>query len=286
MVHLGGRLRLADVARAARMSPYHFHRVFQAMMGETLAEFVKRQRLERAVRMMAFPAAKRGRRTSLTTIGRRCGFSSTSDFSRSFKQRFGAAPSGFDIAAWRARHGAELEKTVEQMTGEVRLKRVPPGENPDGFRVRVRELPARTVAYIRVRNPYRGDDVVRAAERLMAWADARGLGGGQWLGYQWEIPEITALEKCQYFVAVEAPAGSFTPSGEIGQDRFPKMLVAQIEMRGGIDLELRALQWLYGSWLPRSGYEPDDQPAFEAWIGRPFAHGMEHFELFVQVPVR
>ena len=55
------------------------------------------------------------------------------------------------------------------------------------------------------------------------------------------------------------------------------MTVAQIEIRGGIDLELRALQWVYGAWLPRSRYVPDDQPGFEAWIGRPFAHGTEHF---------
>jgi AraC family transcriptional regulator len=64
------------------------------------------------------------------------------------------------------------------------------------------------------------------------------------------------------------------------------MRVAQVEVRGGIDLEIRALQFLYGTWLPRSGYVPDDHPGFEAWIGRPFAHGMEYFELFAQLPVR
>ena len=35
-----------------------------------------------------------------------------------------------------------------------------------------------------------------------------------------------------------------------------------------------------------SGYVPDDQPAFEAWLGRPFAHGLEHFELMLHLPVR
>jgi AraC family transcriptional regulator len=64
------------------------------------------------------------------------------------------------------------------------------------------------------------------------------------------------------------------------------MTVAQLALRGGIDLELRALQWLYGSWLPRSGYVPDDHPCFEAWIGRPFAHGAEYFELFAQLPIQ
>jgi hypothetical protein len=30
---------------------------------------------------------------------------------------------------------------------------------------------------------------------------------------------------------------------------------------------------------------PASQPAFEAWNGTPFAHGMEHFELRMQLPV-
>jgi AraC family transcriptional regulator len=51
--HLGEPLRLADVARAARLSPFHFHRVFQVLVGEALAGFVKRFRLERALVMMA-----------------------------------------------------------------------------------------------------------------------------------------------------------------------------------------------------------------------------------------
>jgi AraC family transcriptional regulator len=126
--------------------------------------------------------------------------------------------------------------------------------------------------------------VLGAAERLVAWAERQNLAKGQWLGYQWDNPEITPLEDCRYYVAVEAER--FAPRREIGRFQFPPMVVAEVEMFGGLDLELRLLQWLYGAWLPRSGYVPDDQPVFEAWIGRPFAHGSELFELKIQLPVR
>ncbi len=53
----------------------------------------------------------------------------------------------------------------------------------------------------------------------------------------------------------------------------------------GIDLELRAIDWLYNTWLPGSGFVPDHQPGFEAWHGLPFAHGDEHFEIDAQLPV-
>ncbi len=279
VTHLAEPLRLEDVARAAMFSPFHFHRVFEALMGVTLAEFIKCRRLDKALSMMAHH-----RRASLTTIALDCGFASSSDFSRSFKRHYGVAPSRFNLAAWRETHVSELVSATPGLNHQSRLDRLPPGSNPDGFRARIRELPARTVAYIRVSNPYRGDAVLRAIERLMSWAERHGVADGQWLGYQWENPEITPLEQCRYHAAVEA--GTVIPTGVIGRFRFKPMIVAQVEVRGGIDLELRALQWLYGSWLPRSGYVPDDHPCFEAWIGRPFAHGTEYFELNVQLPVK
>jgi AraC family transcriptional regulator len=274
--HLTEKLLLEDVAHAAMLSPFHFHRVFQALMGETLADFVKRLRLDRALFAMAHG------RKSLTTVALSCGFSSSSDFSRSFKQRYGVPPRAFDIKAWRDDHRAEIAATVPQ---SLHLTELPHTENPDRFKVKIREIRARTVAYIRVRNPYKSfDAVVNAIKRLEAWAEARGLADGQWLGYQWEHPEVTALEDCVYCTAVVAE--KFTPKGEVGRYEFPPMTVAEIEVRGGVDLEFRALQWFYAAWLPTSGYVPDDYPGFEAFIGRPLAHGAEHFELYAQMPVR
>jgi AraC family transcriptional regulator len=277
--HLDGPLRLRDLARAALLSPFHFHRVFQALIGSTPADFVQRLRLEKALGLFSHP-----RPPSLTAIALACGFSSSSDFSRCFKRRFGVPPSSFDLGAWRQAHGAELEAIVEQAAAHLHVERMPRRHNPDSFRARIRELPARTVAYIRVNRPYHGDNAMKAVRRLLAWAERNGVADGQWLGYQWDNPEITSLEDCRYYVAVEAER--FTPRGEVGRYRFPPLTVAEVAIRGGLDLELRALQWLYGTWLPRSGFVPDDQPAFEAWVGRPFAHGTEYFELAAQLPIR
>lgn len=269
-------IRLDDLARAAMLSPYHFHRVFQAIVGETPAEFVRRLRLEKALRLMAL-----ARPPLLSQIAMACGFASPADFSRSFKQKFGLPPSVFDIHARRALHAEALEPRLP--SGD-HIQVLPDSENPDAFQVQIRDIPTREVAYIRVANPYRGDAVFRAAKRLEAWAERRGLADGQWLGYQWDHPEITELENCSYYIAVEAEG--FRYRGEVGHYRLPPMKVAEVEIRGGIDLELRALRWFYGSWLPRSGFVPDDQPGFEAFMGRPFAHGTEYFELHAQMPIR
>lgn len=277
--NLSSPLRLEDVAQAASFSPFHFHRVFRSLMGETLQQFVKRQRLERALYWMSH-----AQRKSLTAIALECGFSSSSDFSRSFKNHFGVAPSAFDLEAYRDMRRSDFEAVLADQENGPRLPRLPKGENPDRFEVTLRDLPARTVAYIRVRNPYQGTGVVDACKRLMDWADARGIGDNPWLGYMWEDPEIVALEACRYDVAVVVD--EFQAEGEVGRFDFPAMRVAEIELRGNIELEQRALDWIFGTWLPQSGYVPDDNPAFEAWHGRPFAHGFEHFELSCQLPVK
>jgi AraC family transcriptional regulator len=145
------------------------------------------------------------------------------------------------------------------------------------------ELPARRVAYLRVLQPYSGG-VPAAGARLLAWARSRGLASGQWLGDQWDDPEIVPLERCRYDLGLEVPAATAVDA-EVNVTAFPAMTVAEVAIAGSIELELRALDWLYRTWLPCSGYVPDHQPMFEAWNGAPFAHGHEHFELRVQLAV-
>ncbi len=277
--HLAQPLSLDAVARTACFSPFHFHRVFKALVGETLNQFVKRQRLERALYLMSHTPQR-----SLTDVALHCGFASSSDFSRSFKQHYGQPPSVFDLQNFRHTRREEFERVLSNQEGSARVTTLPPGENPDGFEVTLRDLPARTVAYIRVFNPYREGVAQAACERLLAWAIARGLADGQWLGYMWDEPEIVALADCRYDVALVLD--DVEPAGEIGRFEFPPMRVAEVRLSGDIALESRALDWLYKTWLPHSGYVPDDQPAFEAWIGRPFAHGHAHFELACQLPVK
>lgn len=277
--NLAEPLKLDDVARVACFSSFHFHRIFRALVGETLADFVKRVRLERAVFLLAHRP-----KATLTEIALACGFASSSDFSRSFRVHFGVPPRRFDVERHRDARREAMKAALASPDERHRLQRLPPGENPDGFTVRLRDVPPRRVAYVRVHNPYGGDGVLRASQRMLAWARERGLAGGQWLGYQWEDPEIVALEQCRYDVGLELPDG-VDVRGEMSVVELPAMKLAEIDVAGPIDLEMRAIDWMYRTWLPASGWAPDHQPGFEAWNGEPFAHGVTHFDLRLQLAV-
>ncbi len=267
-------IRLDQLARLAHLSPFHFHRVFQAMIGETPANFVRRLRLEKSLRMMAH-----NKRQSLTDIAHACGFRSSSDFSRSFKQQFGAAPKRFDLAGWQQQRLGELEQAATQ------FQLAPASaDSSTEFTVNIRSMPKRTFAYIVVHRPYQPGRVKKAAEKLIRWAERSGFADGPWVGYQFENPTTSKLADCRYYIAVAAD--HFSPKGDIGKVVFPAFTVAEITIKGDVELELNALQWLYGTWLPNSRYVPDDQPAFEAFIGKPFAHGDDYFELNIHLPIK
>ncbi len=276
-------IKLETVARAACFSPFHFHRIFRALVGESLNDFVKRLRLERALALLSRKTPAARRQLTLTEIAFATGFTSSSDFARCFKQRYGVPPSRFDVDSFRATRREEWQRAISDPKRHHLLDPLKPGSNPDGFAVEIRRLPSRWVAYVRVLNSFRAGAVAQAAERLERWAESRGLADGQWLGYMWDDPEITAPELCRYDIGLEVPGPM--SNNEVSFLQFPAMKVAEVRLSGGIDLELRALDWLYRTWLPASGYVPAAQPGFEAFIGRPFANGSEHFELCAQLPV-
>ena len=103
--NLDQSLKLDVVAKAACFSPFHFHRIFRSLVGESLNEFVKRIRLEHAIALLSRKAWATRRQRSLTKIALACGFASPSDFSRCFKQRYGVPPSRFDVESFRVKAG-------------------------------------------------------------------------------------------------------------------------------------------------------------------------------------
>jgi len=88
--NLAGDLRLETVARVARFSPFHFHRVFKAVVGETLNDFIRRVRASTAAaRLLHNP------KLSITDVAVGCGYSSSSAFAREFRNAFGTSASEF-----------------------------------------------------------------------------------------------------------------------------------------------------------------------------------------------
>jgi AraC-like DNA-binding protein len=83
------RHSLARLAEEARLSPYHFLRTFQSVVGLTPHQYVLRMRLRRAAARLV------QEKTGVLEIALDCGFGDISNFNRSFRAEFGRSPRAF-----------------------------------------------------------------------------------------------------------------------------------------------------------------------------------------------
>lgn len=82
-------LNREELANMAGYSLPHFHRIFTAEIGENIAAYIRRIRLERAAQKLIHGA------TDLMQVAMDAGFQSHAAFSKAFKHRFGYTPSEF-----------------------------------------------------------------------------------------------------------------------------------------------------------------------------------------------
>ncbi|MGQ1889987.1 helix-turn-helix transcriptional regulator [Thermophagus sp. OGC60D27] len=87
--NLESDLSLNTVSEIAFFSPFHFHRVFKFVTGETLNKYVTRRRIEKSASDLLH------KNITTTEIAHKYGFSDNSSFSRAFKKYFEVSPTEF-----------------------------------------------------------------------------------------------------------------------------------------------------------------------------------------------
>jgi AraC family transcriptional regulator len=278
--NIAGDLRLETLARVANFSPYHFHRVFKSVVGETLNDFVRRLRAQKAASQLIHNPTQ-----TITEIAVACGYSSSSAFAREFRQRFGVSASQFRAGGHDSltRFRREMEERGDEFTNPPDLPR---SRTDMIFRVSVREMPERHVAYIRHVGRY--NEIGKAFQRLMRWAGPRRLlrlPETQVLAIYHDNPDVTPVPQLRADACVTVPMGTKVKR-DIGTMTLPggSYAVAHVE----IDATQYGEAWdrLIGEWLPQSGYQPDDRPCYELYLNEPRKHPESKHIVEICEPVR
>ena len=132
--HLGDDIDLNQLAEMSHLSPYHFHRVMSAFLGEPLGAFIVRKRIETAAHLLRYTDI------SVGDIAYRIGYGAPSSLSKAFRQFYSISPNEY-------RNNKEYTiMRPEKIWPDLQLE------------AEIREIPVRNVIYIRLTGDYRLND--------------------------------------------------------------------------------------------------------------------------------
>jgi AraC family transcriptional regulator len=256
--HLDDPLTLDDLASVACFSPYHFHRIFRGLVGEPVAEHLRRLRLERAAGRLKFTDHQ------VIDIALDAEYDSHEAFTRAFRANFGRAPSI---------HRAEASAAITA-----------PPEGGPWIEVQVENVPATRVAFTRHVGGYA--DVGATWARLFSWIIPRGLfrADTRTIGICHDDPEVAPLDKCRYDAAVTVLPDA-VGEGDVGIQEIPARKYAVAMHKGAYGGLSETYARMCGEWLPWSGYELAAAPSLEMYLNNPQMTAEENLLTRVCLPL-
>ncbi len=255
--NLDEEMPLEELAREAYFSPYHFHRIFRGMVGESLKEHIRRLRLERAALRLKHTDR------SVLAIALEAGFQTHEAFTRAFRALFECSPSQFrssndvifNAPGVHYQNGGDPETTLLLSGGS-------------NMQVKIERLDPQRVAFVRHVGPYH--EVGQAWEKVCMRLGREGLMGpnSRFIGVCYDDPEVTPPEKIRYDACVTVD-GDFTPEGEVGAQTLPGGEFAVVTHVGSYEKLSQTYAALFGQWLPHSGRELRSEPSLEFYLNNP-----------------
>lgn len=208
--HYNQTLKLEDMAQKANISPYHFHRIFKAIMGEPLNQYVRRLKLEHAANQLFY------QQHSVTEVAMDIGFSSSQALSKALNNYFGLSATQFkqckDVTTFKAllknskighqlsntKHGNDYGNTDNEYLNSI--KALP---------MRIETLTEQALVALRVTGGYDVNDgrTEHAVQSLYQWAESQGIVRTDvtFIFIYLDNPQITPAHQCRTDVCITRP---------------------------------------------------------------------------------
>jgi AraC family transcriptional regulator len=271
------------------MGSLHFHRLFTAIMGETINDYISRRRLERAVGSLICDID-----ISMTQIALDNGFSSSANFSKAVKLYFGFSPSAI----------RNLKKTKTGKIGKIYSKYGKVFSPEELYPTRINNNVAHTayldrlnavvavkamnrqrVCTLASQRGYEQDAIFKAWDQIIGWAVNNGIKQCEQnrFSFAFDNPTITPANKCRYDAAIVIDDNINVNSPFIASE-IPKGKYAVLYFKGPPEEAINAQLSIYSDWLPNSGFEPDDFPMLENYLNDARIDG--HLEMNIYVKLK
>lgn len=288
--NLDSPLDLSVLAGIANFSPFHFHRIFTVMTGETPGGFLQRVRLEKAASMI-FKQSE----MPIRDIAYQCGFNDASSFSRTFRKHFGmtakkmrGSPCGLFV-----KDGVRFSKDGQPVSNNcttdaegnaqfcgVELKNLIIMDT----KIEIKQMPEMKVIYARHTGAF--NRIHEAYAKVSKWAGPRGLIGPdtKTMTVYHDDPSVTSVDKVRQSACIVIE-GDVKVEGEIGKMTVPGGLYAVGAFRIGVEGFEKAWNTMC-NWLTESGYQPGEGNHYELYHKQNGHFPNIEFILDICIPVK
>lgn len=261
-LHLGEEIDLKSLARISHFSPFYFHRIMKAFLGEPVGTFIVRTRTEAAARLLRYSDMP------IADIAYRIGYSSPSSLSKVFKQFYGISP-----LEYRNNKNFVIMKPAI-IRPELELKH------------EIKEVPARNVIYIRLFGDYKLNDYCSAWMRLCQFIQEEKLPIGEVMPYciYHDDPKVTPAEKLRTDVCMVLPSFA-TAKGDIGFKQLAAGRYAIFLYKGPYEHLQAVYDTIYGKYIPEMECSLRDESSAERYLNNPADTAPEELLTEIYIPV-
>jgi len=270
--NINDSLSIEELADIAGFSKYHFHRIFKGIVNESLSRYVNRLKLERATHLLTYRTDM-----TITDIAYHFGFTDSAVFSRTFKNYYGVSPS---------QYRNDNSKNCKDVRG------IPQYNECKKVRGNVEIVTADNinVAYIRHIGTYEELTIAfpKMIEKLFHYAAKQNyhvFDDTKVLTIYHDHHEFTEEYHLRTSLCVTISDESTVETNDVGIMVIPSgkyavghFEICQDEYKGAWD-------FLYGEWLPNSGYKPRDLYPFEVYRNDPKQHPENKHIVDIYVPI-
>ncbi|MFV0586411.1 AraC family transcriptional regulator [Bacteroides reticulotermitis] len=261
-LHLGEEIDLKSLAGISNFSPFYFHRIMKAFLGEPVGTYIVRTRTEAAARLLRYSDLP------IADIAYRIGYSSPSSLSKVFRQFYGISP-----LAYRNNKNFVIMRPAI-IRPDLKLEK------------EVRNVPARDLIYIRLTGDYKLNDYAGTWGRLYQFVMEQELPMGECspLCIYHDDPKVTPTDKLRTDVCMVLPCNA-TPKGEIGYKQLPAGRYAIFLYKGTYENLQAVYDTIYGKYLPEMECTLRDEASAERYLNNPRDTAPEDLLTEIYIPV-
>jgi len=281
--HSGQPMSIEELSNAAGFSKYHFSRIFQSMLHESLAHYVNRIRMENALFLLAHRADK-----NITDIAYELGFTESAVFSRAFKNYYGISPK--EYRKEYSKNCKEFFLLSEYNKNTVK-KEWARELFPVTGQITIENLEEKQVAYVRHTGTYEtlSKEYVNLINLLFVNAKNQNLlvDGQNWvLAIYHDNPEFGEERQFRTSLCLTVPDGILVQEGGVlGRMKLEGGLYAVGHFQIQQEQFSNVWDYMYQEWLTYSGYVPRNSYPFEVYRNNPDDDESHIIEVDIYVPI-